>query len=68
MALQQVAGGCDDVQTCPGVFVEGDDVVVQGYEIGGDTRAQLTLAADETAVRLPRQLILDAARRLTEGV
>lgn len=67
MALHQVAG-CDDLATCPGVFVEGDDVVVQGYQISTDTRAQLTLAANETAVRLPRQLILDAAARLSEGV
>jgi hypothetical protein len=66
MALRQVAGGCDDIQTCPGVFEEGDDVVVQGYEIGVETRAQLRFGADESAVRLPRKLILDAARRLTE--
>jgi len=51
----------------PGVFEEGEDVVVQGYEIGAETRAQLRLGTDESAVRLPRKLILDAARRLAEG-
>jgi len=67
MALRQVAGDCDDIQTCPGVFEEGDDVVVQGYEIGAETRAQLRLGTDESAVRLPRKLILDAAQRMAEG-
>jgi len=67
VVLRQVAGGCDDIQTCPGVFVEGEDVVVQGYVIDADTEAQLRFATNESAVRLPRQLILEAAQALTES-
>jgi hypothetical protein len=67
MVLRQVAGTCDDIETCPKVFDAGEDVVVQGYDLDGETRRQLHLPAGEAAVRLPRQLILDAARRLKGG-
>ncbi|WP_203901061.1 hypothetical protein [Virgisporangium aliadipatigenens] len=67
MALRQIAGLCDDVKTCPKIFEDGSDVVVQGYDLDSATEGQLYLPDGESAVRLPGQLVLDAARRLIEG-
>jgi hypothetical protein len=63
MTLRQVAGPgtCDDIETCPKVFVEDGEAVVQGYEINTETRDQLNLPAGENAVRLPQTVILEAA-------
>jgi hypothetical protein len=65
--LRQVAGTCDDIETCPKVFDDGEHAVVQGDMVDAATRGHLHLGPGETAVRLPRRLILDAARRLTEN-
>lgn len=60
MALNKLAGDCDDLKTCPGIFDEGEHVRVQGPEaVDG-----LTLGPGETGVRIPVHLILEAAERL----
>lgn len=65
MKLTLVAGGCHEGGTCPAVLdTEGDDVLVQGLRIFDHG---LDIPPGEDIVRLPRQLILDAARRI-EGV
>lgn len=64
--LRQIAGDCDDIKTCPTIFEDEEEVVVQGDEIDAATRAQLHLGQGETAVRIPAKLILDAAKRLLE--
>lgn len=73
--LRKLAGDCDDVISCPAVFIDeatsidGDSAVVQGAHIvDQETLAQLNLGTGEVAVRLPAKLILDAARQLTENV
>jgi hypothetical protein len=73
MTLHKLAGDCDDVVTCPAVYlddtirIDGDDAIVQGAHIlDDDTLSQLHLGDGEVAVRLPAKLILDAARHLTE--
>ncbi len=62
MALEKLAGDCDDLKTCPGVFAEEDFVRVQGPEVADG----LNLGAGETGVRVPAKLILEAARQLME--
>jgi hypothetical protein len=51
--------------TCPTVFAideEPGEAVVQGYVVtDAETLAQLDLPPGETAVRVPRALLLDAA-------
>lgn len=64
--LRQVAGVCDDLKTCPKIWVDEGSAVIQGDEINEATSAQLYLAPGETAVRIPTHLILDAAQRLME--
>lgn len=71
--LRKLAGDCDDVVTCPAVYVDdevlidGDSAIVQGAHVVDDsTLAQLNLGPDEVAVRLSARFIIDAARRLTE--
>ena len=58
--MRQVAG-CDDGQTCPGVFEDGDTVLVRGDMVGAVT---LDRASGEAVVRLPAALLLEAARKL----
>ena len=60
MALKKLAGDCDDLKTCPGIFDEGEDVRVQGPELV----AGLTLGDGETGVRIPKHLIIEAAKRI----
>lgn len=62
MELDKLAGDCDDLQTCPAVWAEGDAVRVQGPE---DAEG-LPLGAGETGVRIPAHLILEAADRIRE--
>ena len=60
MTLKKLAGDCDDLKTCPGIFDEGEHVRVQGPEMADG----LILGADETGVRIPKHLIIEAAKRL----
>jgi hypothetical protein len=62
--LRKIAGDCSDGVTCPTVWVDDDEgtVIVQGYQV---TAADLPAAPDgETRVRLPRAMLLEAAREL----
>lgn len=63
MTLKKLAGDCDDLKTCPGIFDEGDDVRVQGPEMADG----LTLGAGETGVQIPKHLLIEAAKQLQEG-
>jgi hypothetical protein len=49
---------------CPTVFVDGDDIVVQGYPVD-PAAAGIDLPAGETLVRIPRSLVRDASERLS---
>lgn len=60
MALKKLAGDCDDLKTCPGIFDEGGHVRVQGPELVEG----LILGPGETGVRIPAHLIIEAAKRL----
>jgi len=72
MRLQKVAGTCDDVNTCPAVYVEDDQVqapasideltvIARGYQLDADTLAELPLPTGEVGARLPARDILAAA-------
>jgi hypothetical protein len=58
--MQQIAG-CDSGDTCPGVFEDGETVIVRGDVVDAITLAR---ADDEAAVRLPRAMLVAAAERL----
>jgi hypothetical protein len=55
--------GCS-YDNCPGVWEDGDTVVVRGDMID---RATLERADGEAVVRLPRAMVLQAAERLRQG-
>lgn len=60
--MQQIAGCSYD--NCPGVWDDGDTIVVRG-----DLVDQATLDRDnhEAVVRLPRTMVLQAAEQLRRG-
>jgi hypothetical protein len=58
--MQQIAG-CDSGDTCPGVFEDGETVIVRGDMVDAITLAR---ADGEAAVRLPRAMLVAAAERL----
>jgi hypothetical protein len=63
--LRKIAGDCSDGVTCPAVYVDDqeDTVIVQGYQAAAIET--LPPAPDgETRVRLPRAMLLEAAREL----
>jgi hypothetical protein len=62
--MRQIGGGCDAGDTCPGVFEDGETVVVRGAVVA---EAVLDRGEGEAAVRLPRALLLAAAAQLGEG-
>lgn len=71
--LRKLAGDCDDVVTCPAVYIDDDVrtdghiVVTQGPQVvDQDTLAQLNLGPGEVALRLPPAFIIEAARQLAE--
>jgi len=53
--------------TAPVLDVGDGDLVVQGFKLSPGDRAALGIPDGEDAVRVPRAIILDGARRLTEG-
>jgi formylmethanofuran dehydrogenase subunit C len=55
--------GCS-YDNCPGVWEDGDTVVVRGDMVD---RATLERADGEAVVRLPRAMVLQAAERLRQG-
>ena len=57
-------GGCDAGDTCPGVFEDGETVIVRGVVVDAAT---LERAEGEAVVRLPRAMVLEAAERLEQG-
>jgi hypothetical protein len=64
----------DDVSSglnsCPTVLgEEGDNVtvIVQGYELDGETTGVLRIPAGETAVGIPLDALVKAAGRLTQN-
>jgi hypothetical protein len=58
----------DGLNTCPTVLAEGElDVILQGYELDEETRRTLNIPAGENAIRMPKTLYLEGARRLAEG-
>jgi formylmethanofuran dehydrogenase subunit C len=61
-AMQKIAGCSYD--NCPGVWDDGDTIVVRG-----DVVDQTTLDREqgEAVVRLPRTMVLAAAERLQRG-
>jgi hypothetical protein len=63
--LRKIAGNCSDGVTCPAVWIDDEEgtVIVQGDQ---DAGADLAPAPDgETRVRIPRAVLLQAARELT---
>ena len=68
--LRKIAGtpGSDGINSCPTVLELGDDeVVLQGYDLDGETRRELNIPAGENAIKMPKALYLEGARRLAEG-
>lgn len=55
--------GCS-YDNCPGVWEDGDTVVVRGDMVDRQT---LERAHGEAVVRLPRAMVLQAAERLRQG-
>ncbi len=65
MKLIPLAGTACSSKACPTVFVaEGDDLVVQGYVVPDQRDG--SIPAGEARVRIPRHLLLEAARKLPE--
>jgi hypothetical protein len=57
----RIAGGCEDGKTCPTIFAEGDgSFAIQGYII----LAPEGVPEGEALVRIPRELLLEAAQKL----
>jgi len=70
--LYKIAGddGSSGLNSCPTVLgEEGDNVtvIVQGYELDGETTGVLSIPVGETAVRIPRDVLVRAAGRLTQN-
>jgi hypothetical protein len=66
--LTRVAGSCSDGHTCPTIYVDDRDpeaVIVQGYAVPGRTVLEVQPPAGEELVRIPRAVLLEAARHLT---
>jgi hypothetical protein len=62
--LRKIAGECSDGVTCPAAWDDEEDgtVIVQGYQA---VVADLPPAPDgEARVRVPREVLLQAAREL----
>jgi hypothetical protein len=59
------AGPCKNGD-CPTVYAtdENSDLIVQGYDLSGDTITQLDMPNGESAIRIPEELILEAAERI----
>lgn len=56
--LRRVSGECQDVTTCPGVWVDAsENVIVVGAVL---EPSPVPLGPGERAVRLPRRLLVDA--------
>jgi hypothetical protein len=63
-------GSSSSLSSCPTVLGEESDnvtVIVQGYELDGKTAGVLSIPAGETAVRIPRDVLVRAAGRLTHN-
>lgn len=62
--MQKIAGWGCSYDNCPGVWDDGETVVLRG-----DIVDQATLDRDdgEAVVRLPRAMVLQAAERLRRG-
>jgi hypothetical protein len=61
--LIRVAGVRCASTGCPTIYVEGEDVVVQGYAVQ-PAEAGLEVPDGELLVRIPRSLLLDGSARL----
>jgi hypothetical protein len=62
IAMQVIAGSCPNGQ-CPAVFDLGTgDLLIQGY-----VSTDVTTPADESVVRVPASVILEAAEALRAG-
>lgn len=61
--------GSSGLNTCPTVLDEEafpTEALVQGYVISDAERERLAIPAGEDAVRIPKDVLLRAARRLME--
>lgn len=68
--LYKIAGtpGSDGLNSCPTVLALGEDeVVLQGYDLDDDTRRELKIPEGENAIRMPKSLYLEGAKRVSEG-
>jgi len=70
--MYKIAGtpGSDDMNSSPTVIgIRGDheNVIVQGFVLDGETTAALAAPGHETALRLPRSVLLAAAQEIAEG-
>ncbi|KPM53046.1 hypothetical protein CcI49_20960 [Frankia sp. CcI49] len=64
MELTPLVGMACNTSGCPTIYTtEGTDLVVQGY-IVPDRRGAGEVPEGETLVRIPRQLLVDAIRKL----
>jgi hypothetical protein len=69
--LYKIAGsdGSDGINSCPtvlGIVDDGDNLVLQGYKLDGDTRRALNIPDGEDAIVMPKHVFLRGARRVTE--
>lgn len=66
--MRRIAGSCDAKNECPTAWVDDDgSVVVQGYELTDDLIRRIAPPPGETALRLPADLLLTAARELGQA-
>jgi hypothetical protein len=62
-AVMQQVSGCN-FDNCPGVWDDGETVVVRGDVVDAAT---LERNDGEAVIRLPRAMVLEAAGRLAQG-
>jgi hypothetical protein len=63
MRLTRIAGSCPSGRTCPTIYeTDRGTVVVQGYVLGADDLAHVTLPEGESAVEIPASLLQEVAR------
>lgn len=65
--MRQLSRACDDGKTCPKIFEEDGNVIVQGALVEDRVVTDRTNpGTGEAVIRLPLALLVEAARRLEQ--
>lgn len=67
MGLRRLAGGCDDGDTCPGIWLDDqqpDEMIVVGLDLNP---SPVLLGPGERAVKLRRETVREAVQVSIDG-